>query len=115
MDKKTAPQNVWVDIRKKDTSPEVNELQRKIWLSKSEEERFKMTLEMMDMVRLAAESAVRNDNPSISAFDLKIETFKRMYRHDYTREKLEEIISWMKNVQSGKAKGCSHTLLFIIV
>ena len=102
MDSKSKTGNFWSDIRWLDTTREAKQRQLKIWLSFSEEKRLKISLEMMDMARNQIRDNIKNEYPAIPDLDLKIETFKRMYRHDYTSEKLEEIIRWMKDVHAKK-------------
>ena len=80
-----------------DTSPEAKAKQFEIIFSKTEAERFKMGLEMMEEVRLIVLEGIRQQHPGISEVNLKIEFFKRYYTNDFTQDQSADIIRWIKS------------------
>jgi hypothetical protein len=49
-------------------------------------------MQIIDDYRKNLEDRIIEENPQISAIDLKIEIFKRFYKNDFTEEKKEDII-----------------------
>ena len=80
-----------------DTSPEIEQIQLKIMLSKSESERFRIGDELNAFGRKVLESSIRQEYPGISEIDLKIELFKRCYSLYYSADELKKIILSMKD------------------
>lgn len=75
-----------------DTSPEIMLIQHNIWMKKTEEERFRMGIEMIEEGRKLVESSIKNENPGISPTELKREVFKRFYENDFSAEELNTIL-----------------------
>lgn len=83
-----------------DTPPEIRKKQLEIIFSKTEEERFRMGLQMIDFVRQAARNRVREKNPGISELELKVEVFRQTYKEDFPPEEMEKIVQFMRNEYS---------------
>jgi hypothetical protein len=49
-------------------------------------------MQIIDDYRKNLEDRIIEENPQISAIDLKIEIFKRFYKNDFPEEKKEDII-----------------------
>ena len=87
-------------MKSADTSKEIEDAQIAWYRKLSSSQRCFYTAQMMDEGRLMIESRIKSRNPGISTIDLQIETFKRMYKEDFTKEQLEEItISMRKSLQ----------------
>ena len=83
-------------MRSPATSQEMEDAQIAWYRKLSSSQRFFYTAEMMDEGKLMIESRIKNNNPGISAIDLRIETFKRMYKEDFSPEQIEEIAASMR-------------------
>ncbi|MDZ4844618.1 MAG: hypothetical protein SH857_03610 [Chitinophagales bacterium] len=81
----------------KDTTEEAEKMQLEIILSKTNEERFLMGIEMIDSVRLIVANSIREKHPGISETELKVEMFKRYYENDFSPKQLADIIRWMRS------------------
>ena len=104
MDNEIKPQNVWTDIRKQDTSDSVRKKQSEIWQRLSDEQRFTYSLEMMDMARDQIMDNIKSEQQDISEIDLKVLTFRRMYKSDFNANEMEEICNWFKQVHKLKTQ-----------
>lgn len=80
----------------KDTTEEAEKIQLEIILSKTNEERFLMGIEMIDSVRQIVANSIREKHPGISETELKVEMFRRYYENDFTPEQMADIIRWMR-------------------
>lgn len=80
-----------------DTSRELYSKQREIFLSHSLQKRFMMGIDMMEAGWKLAESSFKNEDPEISAIDLKIKVFKRMYSQDFSEAEINKIIAFFNS------------------
>lgn len=76
----------------KDTSDEINEIQRQLIMKKTTGERFMMAIEMYEMSRAIVETSIKNKQPSISALELKKEVFRRFYSTDFSESEMQKIL-----------------------
>ena len=83
-----------------DTSPEIEQIQIEIMLSKSESERFRIGDELNAFGRKVLESSIRQKYPGISEIDLKTEVLKICYSSFYSPDELERIIQSMRDYWS---------------
>jgi hypothetical protein len=79
-----------------DTHLYAKRIQQQVYLKMTEQDRYRVACELSDALILIAKNDIQNKNPDITPVDLKIETFKRMYRHEYSVDELNEIISNMR-------------------
>ncbi|MBL7891560.1 MAG: hypothetical protein JNL63_02930 [Bacteroidia bacterium] len=75
-----------------DTSPEILLIQHNIWMKKTEEERFRLGIEMIEDGRKLVECSIKNENPDITPTELKRAVFKRFYENDFSVEELNTIL-----------------------
>jgi hypothetical protein len=75
-----------------DTSPEMQEYQYRLIMSKSPEERFIMGLEMAEAGRELMLAGIRQAKPGLSEDEYKIELLRRMILHDKSLKWLEEML-----------------------
>ncbi len=75
-----------------DTSQEMLDLQRKIILSKTPEERVKMGLQMVKETRLMVRNNIRLANPGISEREITAKLFERYYGHEFSAEQKADIV-----------------------
>ena len=80
----------------KDTSTKTHKKQLEIYMAKSAGERLTICLEMIDFGRTLAETKIKEENPNITASDLKAEVFKLFYKNDFEGEELEKIADWLR-------------------
>jgi hypothetical protein len=80
----------------KDTNPEMRKIQSAITFAMTPQERFMQGIEMIDYVRMVVENSIKAQNPTISETELKVQVFRRYYQKDFSPEKLEEIIAWLR-------------------
>jgi hypothetical protein len=76
-----------------DTSQEIQDIQLKIILSKTAEQRAKMGTDMIDFAYSTVRNCILSENPGISKKELSIEMFKRFYADIIPFYELQEIIS----------------------
>lgn len=76
-----------------DTPDYIREKQIEIFNSLDVSNKLVMALQLMEDGRHLIESGVRSEYPGISDIDCKIETFRRMYRYDFTEEQFQEIFA----------------------
>ena len=74
-----------------DTTEEARQVQLELIYMKTEEERLKMGIGMMEDVRRIVEGVIRSENPGISKADLAAAVFKRYYVNDFPSDELEKI------------------------
>jgi len=80
----------------KDTPSIIQKKQKDIFMSKSEDERLTIGLEMIDFGRALAEVRIREEHPNISEAELKAEIFKLFYKNDFTSDELDKIARWLR-------------------
>jgi hypothetical protein len=49
-------------------------------------------MQTVDDFRKNLENSILKENAQISSIDLKIEVFKRFYKNDFSKEKMEDIV-----------------------
>ena len=49
-------------------------------------------MQTIDDFRKNLENSILKENAQISSIDLKIEVFKRFYKNDFSKEKMEDIV-----------------------
>jgi hypothetical protein len=59
-----------------------------------------MIMQIIDDYRKNLEYSIIDENPQISQVDLKIEVFKRFYKNDFSKEKMEDIIKGFREYYS---------------
>ena len=62
--------------------------------------KYAMTIQVMEEGKNLIASGVRNDFPGISDLDCKIETFRRMYKHDFTEEQFQNIFEAFRSANN---------------
>ena len=78
------------------TRPDIYIKQLEIFLSKSDTERFQVCEDLMIFGRSIIESAIIQENKSLSIVDLKVAVFKRCYANQFNPEELNRITDSMK-------------------
>lgn len=76
-----------------DTHLEAKKIQQRIYLNMTLQDRYRIAGEMSDALFLFAEADIQNKFPKINSMELKIEKFKRMYKHEFSEDELNRIIS----------------------
>jgi hypothetical protein len=76
----------------KDTSEEIQKIQRDIIFHKTMKERFNIGAETINLGRTIVISNIRKSNPKISETELKVALLKRYYESFYNIEEFELII-----------------------
>jgi hypothetical protein len=76
-----------------DTSQEIQDMQMKIILSKTAEQRAKMGVDMIDFAYSTVKNSILSENQGIGKKELSIEMFKRFYADIIPFDELQEIIS----------------------
>ena len=76
-----------------DTHPAIALKYKKMLLAKSPEQRLLMGFSMFDAAKKIVESSIINNNPSLSAKQIKSEIFLRFYSQDFTEIQRNKIIS----------------------
>lgn len=83
-----------------DTPEYIKLKQREIFNSIPEGTRLVMALQLMEDGKNLIASGVRNEFPGISDLDCKIETFRRMYRYDFSEEQFQQIFDAFRKKES---------------
>ncbi len=84
-------------MKLKDTSKEMQQKQLDIILSKSNEERIQMGVEMIDAIYYMIKRVIQAENPNASKGTLIALLFERYYRNDFTAKELKTIMQAIKN------------------
>jgi len=77
----------------KDTSPEMEKIQRDLIMAKTPGERFLMAIEMFEMAKTMVENAVRSQHKDFDEKQVKREVFRRFYLNDFSPEEMEKILA----------------------
>ena len=77
----------------KDTSSEIERIQKEIFYKKSISERLSIGVQMIEEGKKFVEFSIKSSNKNISQSDLKIEVFRRFYAKDFSESQLEIIIN----------------------
>ena len=75
-----------------DTSPEMQEYQYRLIMSKTPEERFIMGVEMTEAGRELMLCGIRMEKPGLTDEEYRIELLKRMIRYDESLAWLNELL-----------------------
>jgi len=78
-----------------DTTPEMQQYQYNLIMSKTQEERFVMGLEMMESGRELMIAGIKAQNPKIADNDIPLELLKRQFLYDKS-------LYWLHNIFSDK-------------
>lgn len=81
----------------RDTSLEMQRIQREIIFHKTMKERFNIGAEVINMGREIIISNIRKANPGISEIELKVALLKRYYENIFSKEEFDLIIQSMIN------------------
>ncbi len=87
-----------------DTTNEIIQKQREIFWAKTSEERFLIADKTIEFGRIIVESNIRQENPNISAIDLKIAVFKRYYQFTFSEMEINVITASMRNYFQKKSE-----------
>ncbi len=83
-----------------DTTPEAEAIQRRILMSRSGEERLRMSSAMWDAAKRLVESSLRAQGIT-DPVELRVQTFRRIYAGDFDSATLDRIGSWLRSTASG--------------
>ena len=75
-----------------DTHPEIAKLYHQLLMAKTGEERLIMGCSMFDFAKSIVSSAIKNENPGLSQFEIKKELFKRFYANDFSETQKQRIL-----------------------
>ena len=79
-----------------DTTKEMLEKQREIFLSKTSTQRFIIADDLINFGRLMLENSIKQKKPEISETELKIKVFKRYYENTFNIKEFEKIVIAME-------------------
>jgi len=80
----------------KDTTEHISKKQLEIWLAKPIAERFQLAMSTIDEINMQTEARIRQQNPSISESELRIEFIRQNYKDVITPQYLQDVISWIR-------------------
>jgi hypothetical protein len=80
-----------------DTTEEVKQIQRNIFFSKTNIERFTIGVEMIKMGRTIVESSIKQQYSNLSELELRIKVFERYYKNEFDEIEFQNIINSMKS------------------
>lgn len=80
----------------KDTSDHISKKQLEIWLAKPIAERFQLAMSTIDEINKQTETRIREQNPSISEGELRVEFIRQNYKDDLPPQYLQEVIFWIR-------------------
>jgi hypothetical protein len=80
----------------KDTSEDIQKIQRDIMFHKTMKERFNIGAEAINLGRAIVISNIRKSNPEISDTELKVALLKRYYERSYNKKEFDLIIQSLK-------------------
>lgn len=87
--------------REEDTPLEIRLLQWEILRQKPLEERLHQVCEMADLGQRAVRDRLRRRNPDWSEGQIRAQTFREIYRDDFSPEKLDEIAETLRCFHDG--------------
>lgn len=87
---------------KTDVSKEMLLRQLKLATSLPMSERWKRSLEMVEMGFFIVRQSIKHKYPDISEENLRIETFRRVYQQDYSLEEMDRIVAAMRAFDAQK-------------
>ena len=79
-----------------DTSPEIEKRYHALLMQRSGEERLKMGASMYDAARAIVRSSILNENPGLTASELKEKIFLRFYGLDFSEAQKQKIIAGLR-------------------
>lgn len=83
----------------KDTSLEIQELQRSIWMQKPLRERVRLGMEMIDEGFAIVRRSIQINNPSFNEREVVVELFKRLYGNEFSEEEQKPILEFLKGTK----------------
>ncbi|WP_350201254.1 hypothetical protein [Gracilimonas sp.] len=81
----------------KDTPRHISDIQKKIILSKTNEERSLMGAEMIDSVYQMIRDRIIEEKPGLSKREINAEMFLRYYQNEFSEQEKEKIIASIKS------------------
>lgn len=75
----------------KDTTPEVQQMQRDIIHSKSDRERAMMGVDMIESTRKVVMNSIKIEKPHLSEREVVAELFERYYSQEFSKEEIQII------------------------
>lgn len=92
-----------------DTLPETREVLLRLWRAKTEDERLMHGFRLWNSVKSRMMSAIISEQPGIVHVELLVETFKRIYREDFSSEEMAHICARIREYHCA-AKNSNHTV-----
>ncbi len=86
-----------------DTRPETREVLLRLWRAKAEGERALHGFRLWNSFKNRIISAIHEQNPEIDPIELLVETFKRIYLHDFNPEEMERICERIRQYHRRRA------------
>ncbi len=78
-----------------DTPDHIKKKQREIWFSKPQEERMRLSLELIQEVNEQIDYRIRTQNPNFSEGEIRVEFIRQMYKDDLSPEYLAAVSQWV--------------------
>jgi hypothetical protein len=91
-------------IYAEDTRPETREVLLQLWRAKTESERLIHGFRLWNSVKNRIMSAIKEKNPDIDAIELLVETFRCIYRNDFTLEEMERICDRIRDYHRARQR-----------
>lgn len=88
-----------------DTLPETREVLLRLWRAKTEEERLIHGFRLWNSVKNRIMSAIISEQPGIVQGELLVETFKRIYREDFSVEETARICARIREYHCATKEG----------
>jgi hypothetical protein len=79
----------------KDTPPDVEALQYKIWMAKPLDERVRLGMEMLEEGFEIVRNSIKANNPSFGEREIVVAMFKRLYNDNFSVEEQTRIIDFL--------------------
>jgi len=81
-----------------DTNKKFQKKQIEIILSKKPSERAMMGVDMIDSVFQIVKNSIIGKHPNYNGREIVAEIFKRYYKNDFPKDKMEEIMNRIKSI-----------------
>jgi hypothetical protein len=81
-----------------DTNKKFQKKQIEIILSKKPSERAMMGVDMIDSVLQIVKNSIIGKHPNYNEREIVAEIFKRYYKNDFPKDKIEEIMNRIKSI-----------------
>ena len=79
---------------------ELVQKKRQLYSATSSGYKFRRTVFVWEIDKKLIENKIKNSNLTIAPIDLKIETFRRMYKHDFSEEEFKNIFNFFRKRES---------------